>query len=169
MDISSNTGVLHNSGSYSADFINKMTSDAVNAAYRIYTELGPGLLESVYEVVLAKMLTDAGHHVQRQKPIPIDIANHIFSEGFRADIVINDCLIIELKSIEVLAPVHLKQVLTYIRLMDIPIGLLINFGAGRVQEGIRRIINNRWEVFQSDFRRKTSTEVSPTNQIRHLH
>jgi iron complex transport system substrate-binding protein len=114
----------------------------VDTAFHLHKELGPGLLESVYEAVLAKLLTNKGLHVQRQMPVPIVYAECRFEEGFRADILVNDQLVIELKSVETLLPVHGKQVLTYLRLLKLPLGLLINFGAATFKEGIRRIVNN---------------------------
>jgi iron complex transport system substrate-binding protein len=99
--------------------------------------LGPGLLETVYEVVLAKMLRDQGLEVERQKTIPIQYAGFTFEEGFRADLLIEGMVLVEIKSVEFLAPVHHKQTLTYLRLLDLPLGLLINFGAPTFKEGCR--------------------------------
>ncbi len=104
--------------------------------------MGPGLLESVYEAVLAGMLQKRGLEVARQKIISFEFDGMIFNEGLRVDLLIENCLVIELKSVEKLAPVHKKQLLTYLRLMHLPIGLLINFGAPTFKEGIQRIVNN---------------------------
>ena len=113
----------------------------VDCGFRLHKELGPGLLESVYEVVLAKMLADEGLSVARQVPVPIEVFGLQFDEGFRADLLVEDLLLVELKSVERLAPVHFKQVLTYLRLLDLPLGLLINYGAATFKEGTRRIVN----------------------------
>ena len=122
--------------------VEEISAIVVDAAFHLHRDLGPGLLESVYETVLARMLQDRGLTVIRQKPVPITFAGITFDEGFRADIVVNDLLVIELKSVENLAPVHSKQLLTYLRLMDLTLGLLINFGAATFKEGVKRIVNN---------------------------
>ena len=113
----------------------------VDCAYRLHRDLGPGLLETVYEVVLAKMLRDLGLSVERQKPVPIQYAGFTFEEGFRADLLIEGIVLVELKSVENLAPVHSKQTLTYMRLLGVPLGLLINFGSATFKEGCKRIVN----------------------------
>ena len=113
----------------------------MDCAFRLHRDLGPGLLETVYEVVLAKLLKEQGLRVERQKPIPIRYAGFSFEEGFRADLVIEGLVLVELKSVESLSPVHSKQVLTYLRLIDLPLGLLINFGAASFKEGCKRIVN----------------------------
>ena len=118
----------------------EMAAILVDCAFRLHRDLGPGLLETVYEVVLAKMLRDQGLAVERQKPIPIQYAGFTFEEGFRADLIIEDIVLVELKSVENLAPVHSKQVLTYLRLLNLPLGLLINFGAATFKEGCKRIV-----------------------------
>ena len=115
---------------------------AVDCAFRLHTETGPGLLESVYEVVLAKMITDQGVSVERQSHIPIQLMGVSFTEGFRADLLLNKTLLIELKSVENLQALHSKQTITYLRLLDLPLGLLINFGAPTFKQGIRRIAND---------------------------
>ena len=121
---------------------NELAKIAVDCSYKLHLETGPDLLESVYEVVLAKMLTDKGIIVERQTSIPIQLMGATFTEGFRADLLLNKTLLIELKSVEKLQPVHSKQTLTYLRLLDLPLGLLINFGAPTIKEGVRRIVNN---------------------------
>lgn len=98
-------------------------------------------METVYEVVLAKLPKEQGLKVERQKPIPICYAGFSFEEGFRADLIVDGVVLVELKSVESLAPVHSKQVLTYLRLLDLPLGLLINFGAASFKEGCKRIVN----------------------------
>ena len=113
----------------------------VDCAFHLHKELGPGLLETVYEVVLAKRLEKEGLKVERQKPIPIVVDDIKFNEGFRADLLINDLLLIELKSVETVLPVHAKQLLTYLRLLNLPMGFLINFGGETFKEGVKRILN----------------------------
>lgn len=120
---------------------NEIAKVVVDAAYKIHMKLGSGLLESVYERVLAYELKKRGLEVIRQKPIPIVYETEQFDEGFRADLVVEDKVILELKSVELLAPVHKKQLLTYVRLADKRLGLLINFGATLIKDGIKRIVN----------------------------
>ncbi len=120
---------------------NEIATVVVDAAYRIHTGLGPGLFEIVYEVVLAHELTKRGLHVLRQVPIPIEWESIKFDEGFRADMIVEDKVILELKSIEAVAPVHKKQLLTYLRLADKRLGLLINFGEQYIKDGISRVVN----------------------------
>lgn len=120
---------------------NAIGKQIVNAAYQIHRELGPGLLESVYEVVLAEELKGLGLNVERQKPIPICYKKLVFDEGFRADIIVENLIIIELKSVESLHRVHAKQVLTYLKLLDFRLGFLINFGAELIRDGITRLVN----------------------------
>jgi GxxExxY protein len=103
--------------------------------------LGPGLLESVYEVLLAHRLRQAGLQVQRQVRIPIEFDGIQFDEGFRADIIVNGKVILELKSVESIHPAHKKQVLTYLKLTGLKLGYLLNFGAPVMKDGIYRIIN----------------------------
>lgn len=117
-------------------------TDVIDCGFQTHKQLGPGLLESVYETVLAKALHKRGYAVDRQKPVEIQYDNMTFREGFRADIIVNDILLVELKSTERMAPVYGKQVLTYLRLMNLPIGLLMNFGCATFKEGLKRIANN---------------------------
>ena len=125
---------------------------AVDCAYRMHVEIGPGLLESVYEAVLEKLLREKGLSVERQKPIPIELMGLSINEGFRADLIVEGILLIELKSVEQLAPVHAKQVLTYLRLLNLPLGLLINFGAATFKEGCKRIVNGKQDFASSHLR-----------------
>jgi GxxExxY protein len=122
--------------------------------------LGPGLLESVYEIVLARALASRGFRVERQKPIDFEYDGIIFEDSFRVDLLIDERVIVEVKSVGKLAPVHGKQVLTYLRLMHLPVGLLINFGGATLKEGLLRIVNQlpssaspRLRVNQSNPRR----------------
>ncbi len=120
---------------------NEIAADVVDAAYRIHTTLGPGLLEIVYEVALAHELRERGLEVVRQEPISIRYGSITFDEGFRADIIVEDKVIIELKSMESVSRVHKKQLLTYLRLADKRLGLLINFGEELIKDGISRVVN----------------------------
>jgi len=113
----------------------------VDCGYHLHQNLGPGLLESAYEAILSDQLVRRGLHVERQKPIPIRYDGLELAEGFRADLMLEGRLLIELKSVERLLPLHSKQVLTYLRLLDLPLGLLINFGGVTFKEGVRRIAN----------------------------
>jgi iron complex transport system substrate-binding protein len=121
--------------------INDISGTIVDAAFKIYTTLGPGLLESVYEAVLEKELLGRGLRVRRQVPVPIRYEDLKFDEGFRADLLVEECIVVEVKSVEGLHPVHAKQVLTYCRLLDYRLGLLVNFGAALIKDGIKRIAN----------------------------
>ncbi len=120
---------------------NEIARLIVDAAYQTHTTLGPGLLESVYEVVLAYELEKRGLTVTRQAPVPLIYKEMSFDEGFRADLLVQGKVIVELKSIEKVAPVHKKQLLTYLRLSDKRLGLLINFGEALIKDGITRIVN----------------------------
>jgi GxxExxY protein len=113
----------------------------VDSAYHIHSKLGPGLLETVYEVILAHSLRKRGLKTERQVPISIQFEGIKFDEGFRADLIVEDKVIVELKSVETTLPVHKKQLLTYLRLTDVKLGLLINFGARLMKEGISRVAN----------------------------
>jgi GxxExxY protein len=115
---------------------------AIDCGFKIHEQLGPGLLESVYEAVLAQSLQQAGFAIERQKTIPIIFNGLVMEEGFRADIIIRGKLIIEIKSVEKLAGIHGKQLLTYLRLMNLPLGLLMNFGQELFKDGLRRVSNN---------------------------
>ena len=121
--------------------INNLARETVDAVFMIHKTLGPGLLESVYEVVLCHEMQKRGFPVQRQVPIPVVYDGVMFEEGFRADLVIDNALIVELKSVEKVAPVHKKQLLTYLRLADKRLGLLVNFGENLIRDGISRVVN----------------------------
>ena len=114
----------------------------LDEAFRLHTELGPGLLESVYEQVLAARVRKAGLRVETQKSISIVVDDLTIPEAFRADLVIEGKLIVELKSVEEMKPVFAKQLLTYLRLSGLKLGLLLNFGAPSLKNGIERVANN---------------------------
>lgn len=120
---------------------NEISKIIVDACYRIHTVLGPGLFESVYEEILFYELSKTGLKIDRQKPIPVIWEDIKMEQGFRADIIVDDKVIIEIKSVEAIAPVHQKQVLTYLRLTGLKLGLLINFNEVLIKNGIQRIVN----------------------------
>ena len=125
---------------------NEIAKHVLDAAFVVHTKLGPGLLESVYEVVLAYELKKRGLMAERQKPMPIMYDNIRFDEAFRSDLVVNGKVIAELKSVEVLLPVHAKQLLTQLRLSGRKLGLLINFGEAHLKNGIKRVINGHLDI-----------------------
>jgi len=120
---------------------NEVAKVVVDACYRVHTALGPGLLESVYQRVLAHEIQKRGLATAQQVIVPIVYDGITIDEGFRADIIVEGCVILELKSIEKIAPVHKKQLLTYLRLTGMRLGLLVNFGDQLMREGISRVIN----------------------------
>ena len=138
---------------------NVIAREIVDAAFRIHTRLGPGLLESVYDTVLAHELGRRGLCVVRQQAIPIVYEGVRIDTGFRADLVVEDKVIIEVKSVENLAPVHKKQLLTYLRLADKRLGLLINFHVVLIKDGIARVVNG----LEDDFHAKSPSrqELGP--------
>lgn len=113
----------------------------VDATFSVHNVLGPGLLEHVYEIALAHELRGQGLKVERQVAMPVRYKNFSFDEGFKADLVVEDQLLIELKSVEALNKAHHKQLLTYLRLSNKRLGLLINFGARLFKDGVRRVVN----------------------------
>jgi len=123
--------------------INEVTGAIIDIAFQIHNTLGPGLFESVYEEIMYLEFIAVGFKVERQKNIEVYWKGRLVPGiAFKADFVINDSVIIELKSIETLAPVHFKQVITYLKLTKIKVGLLINFNEKLIKDGIHRIVNN---------------------------
>lgn len=120
---------------------NDLAAVVVNTAMQIHMRLGPGLLESVYGTILTHELRKQSLNVEKEVPIPLKWDNLTFEAGFRADLIVNELLLIELKSIEELAPVHKKQMLTYLKITGLRLGLLINFGQSLLKDGIVRIAN----------------------------
>ncbi len=122
---------------------NELSKIALDVAFKIHKELGPGLFESVYEAIMAyELINEYNFSVSRQRPIPVTWKEVKLELGFRADLIIEEKLIVEIKSIEALAPVHAKQLLTHLRLTNIKLGLLINFNEELLKSGIKRIVNN---------------------------
>jgi GxxExxY protein len=132
--------------------IEDLARSAVHWGLAIHRDLGPGLLESYYELLLAHSLSQAGLRVERQKQISVNYNGLELADVFRADMLVEGQLLIELKSVEKLAPVHSKQVLTYLRLLNLPLGLLMNFGAATFKEGTHRILNVRADTSKIDVR-----------------
>lgn len=120
---------------------NEIGGIIVDCSVKLHKDLGPGLLESVYEILLAHFLQEAGLNVERQVSIPIEYSGMRFDEGFRADIVVEDKVILELKSVEKINNAHKKQVLTYLKLTNKKLGYLLNFGDNLMKDGISRILN----------------------------
>jgi iron complex transport system substrate-binding protein len=122
--------------------IDQISGDVLNIALLMHRELGPGLLESVYETVMAGKLVELGYRVSRQRPIDIEFEGQRFEAAFRIDLLVDERLLVEIKSVEQLHAAHGKQLLTYLRLAKQPVGLLINFGGATLKEGVRRVVND---------------------------
>lgn len=136
--------------------IDDITRDVIGIAMNIHRDLGPGLLESVYEAILAVKLTRLGYKVDRQMPVDIQFEDVHFTAAFRVDILVDDRLVLEIKSVDQLHKVHAKQLLTYLRLMKQPVGLILNFGGETMKEGIRRLVNNHTD--SAPLREQKTTE-----------
>ena len=141
--------------------VEELARDAVDCGLRIHRNLGPGLLESVYEAVMSASLARRGLSIERQKPIPIEFDGMMLGEGFRADVLVEGRLIIEIKSTDRLAPVHARQLLTYLRLARQPLGLLMNFGCETFREGLKRVVNNHADFASSRLRVNQPSMVGP--------
>lgn len=123
---------------------NEITGEIVDASMRIHRELGPGLLESVYHRILKHELEKRGLQVESEVAVPVEWDGVRMEVGFRADLIVEGKVIVELKSVEKTAPVHRKQVITYLKLTGLPVGLLINFGEALLKDGVHRLVNE-WE------------------------
>ncbi len=132
--------------------VEELAALAIDCGLRIHRELGPGLLESVYESVLAASLERHGAIIERQKAISFAFDGMAFANAFRIDIIVDDALLIEVKSTESIAKVHGKQLLTYLRLSKRPLGLLFNFGSATFKEGVRRVVNSHTDFASSRLR-----------------
>ncbi len=122
--------------------IDELSSVVIGECIRIHKELGPGLFENVYETVLAGSLERLGYRVARQVPVGVEFEGHKFEVAFKIDILIEDCLVLEIKAVERLGKAHAKQLLTYLRLFKQPVGLLLNFSGETMREGIQRMVND---------------------------
>lgn len=120
--------------------LERIGTEIVNSAFKVHSRLGPGLLESVYERCLKRELEKRGFHVERQVLVPIQYDGEIFDDGLRIDLLVENCVIIEVKAIEKLAPIHEAQLLTYMKLTDIRLGFLINFNVKLIKDGIKRMV-----------------------------
>jgi GxxExxY protein len=129
---------------------NEIAKRILDAAFLVHTKLGPGLLESVYEVVLAHELRKVGFAAERQKQMPITYDGILFEEGYRADLLVENAVIVELKSVVALSNIHSKQLLTQLRLSGLKLGLLINFAESHLKNGIKRVINGKLEDEDSE-------------------
>lgn len=140
--------------------IDEITADVLDVALRLHRALGPGLLESVYEVLLARRLRALGYRVETQQLISAEFEDVHFEAAFRADLIVEDRLLVEVKSVERLMPVHAKQLLTYLRLRKQPVGLLINFGGETLKEGVKRVVN--------DYRPSAPSPSSPRLRVNQI-
>jgi len=122
--------------------LEQLAKVVIDCGYHLHIDTGPGLLESVYEVLLAESLRDRGIDASRQVPVPIKYKGVVVDNAFRIDLLVEGSLLVELKSTERLVPVHAKQVLTYLRLMDLPLSLLMNFGQSTFKGGLQRVAND---------------------------
>ena len=141
-----------------SDDIDSVTGTIIEVAIEIHRDLGPGLLESVYETVLAKLLTQRGLAVERQKSVSFSYQGIEFSDGFRCDLLVDGRVVVELKSTEKDHPVYAKQLLTYLRLMNLEVGLLLNFGASAMRDGLKRVVNHHAPGVASRLRVNQGTE-----------
>lgn len=124
------------------DELERITREVVDCGLQLHRDLGPGLLESAYEILLCRLIEERGFQVRRQVPIAISYQGVVVDNAFKADMLVEGRLLVELKSTERHEPVHAKQVTTYLRLMELPLGLLMNFGLPTFKDGIRRIAND---------------------------
>ncbi|RJP56617.1 MAG: GxxExxY protein [Ignavibacteriales bacterium] len=120
--------------------LNKISYDIIGCSIKVHSELGPGLLESTYEICLEKELIDLGYLVERQKELPVVYQGVKLDAGYRIDLLVENEIVIELKSVEELAPIHQAQILTYMKLASKHLGLLINFNVTQLKKGIKRFI-----------------------------
>lgn len=142
--------------------IEEISGDVLDVALRLHKQLGPGLLKSVYETVLAAKLHDMGYVVARQVPVDIEFEGLRFDGAFRIDLLVDGRLLVEVKSVDQLHAAHAKQLLTYLRLTKQPVGLLINFGGATLKEGVRRLVNDYHPSASSRLRANQIT-ASPQN------
>lgn len=122
--------------------IDEISAIVVDEAISVHRQLGPGLFESVYETLLAGRLEARGLKVARQFPVPLMVDGHVFDAAFRVDILVGDRLVVEIKAVEQLGKAHARQLLTYLRILKQPVGLLLNFSCATMKEGIKRIVND---------------------------
>ncbi len=128
--------------------LERIASEVVDAALKTHIRVGPGLLESVYETLLAAELQRRGLRLERQKRVRIVVDGRVFERAFKVDLLVEGQLVVEVKSVDTVLPTHWKQVLTYLRLLDLRLGLLVNFGEARLKDGLKRVVN-RYDGFGS--------------------
>lgn len=126
--------------------IDRLARIVVDQSYRIHKDLGPGMLEGAYELIMFEKLKEAGLRVDRQMPVDVDYDGIHIAQAFKVDLLVEQQLVVELKAVEALLPVHGRQLLTYLKLMKLPLGLLINFGAATIKDGIKRVANNHIDL-----------------------
>jgi GxxExxY protein len=141
---------------------NRIAREVVDAALKLHRHFGPGVYESVYEPVLVYELNKRSLTTRQQTPVPLIYEGITFDIGFKTDVVVNDLVILELKSVEKLEPVHFKQLLTYLRLTGLRLGLLINFGENLLKDGIHRVVNDLASLLQSS--RSARRQADPFHQ-----
>jgi|WetSurMetagenome_2_1015567.scaffolds.fasta_scaffold557035_2 GxxExxY protein len=139
--------------------VDRISAAVIGCAIDVHRFLGPGLLESAYEICLAHELMSQGHQVERQRQIPVLYRGTPIDCGYRLDLVVDDVLIVEVKAVESLQPIHSAQLLSYLRLSGLPLGLLINFNVGLLKQGVRRL-----KPFPSVSVSSVSSVVQPTNE-----
>jgi GxxExxY protein len=144
--------------------MNEISGHIIDAALHIHKALGPGLLESAYEAVLAHELRRRGLHVRRQHPVPIEYDEVRLEIGFRADLLVDNAIIVEVKSVEAIAPVHKMQLLTYLRLSDKRLGLLINFNVALIKDGIWRVVNGFNDSAETQSLKQATSPASPPDR-----
>jgi GxxExxY protein len=122
--------------------IDDVSAIVVDEAIAIHRRVGPGLYETVYETILAARLESRGLKAARQLPVPLVVDGHVFDAAFRVDILVEDSLVVEIKAVEQLGKAHSRQLLTYLRILQQPVGLLLNFSCATMKEGIKRVVND---------------------------
>lgn len=123
--------------------LNRITGAVVDAALRVHTSLGPGLLESAYRECLAHELTSRGHHIVQEFPVPLISKGVHLAMGYRLDLLVDDKVIVEVKATDGIHPIHVAQTLTYLKLKERPVGLILNFNTVHLKDGIRRVISSK--------------------------
>jgi GxxExxY protein len=149
-------------GAKSLGDIEALATEVIDCGYHLHRKLGPGLFESVYELLLADAISKRGLHVEQQKLVDIEFEGLQVPGAFKVDLLIENALIIELKSVERTAPVHIKQTLTYLRLMALPLGFVMNFGEARFMDGLKRVVNTLSDFPSSS--RLRGKPLSPTRE-----
>ena len=144
----------------------ELSRPVVGACIEVHRQLGPGLLESAYEHCLAYELESSGFEVQRQVSVPIRYKGRLLECEYRADLVVNQCLLVEVKAVETVLPVHRAQVITYLKLLSLPMGLLINFHVPLLRQGIRRLINPAAGVSLPDWSRASDPDNESSSDLR---